>query len=59
MEILVVYLLANPQVATALAGAVCTLGASLSVAVSKRFGGERFKLAKQLFRLVTTGKDGG
>ncbi len=52
MEMIVAYLVANPETALA----VATLVGSLGVAVSNA-GGEKFALARRLFRLVTSGKD--
>ena len=51
MEAVIAYLIANPETAAAFA----TLVGSLAVAVSNA-GGEKFAIARRLFRLVTTGK---
>ncbi len=48
MEILIAFLLANPELVSAAVTAI----ASLVVALSKRFGGERFHLMKQLGRAI-------
>ncbi len=53
MQLLIAFLLANPETVTAV---VTALG-SLFVALSKRFGGEKFHLMKQLARVVAASAD--
>ena len=48
MEILVAFLVSNPEIVTALVGLISTV----YVTLSKRFGGERFHLMKQLGRAI-------
>ncbi len=48
MEILVAFLVSNPEIVTALVGLISTV----YVTLSKRFGGEQFHLIRQLARVI-------
>ncbi len=48
MEILIAFLLANPELVSAIVGLLSTA----YIALSKRFGGESFHLMKELARVI-------